>query len=67
MTSLYVETSALLKRYVQESESIQCQSILNEHSRWITSRITITETLVNLSIQFTLHQLSGLRANASYS
>lgn len=48
MTSLYVETSALLKRYVQEPESIQCQSILDEHSHWVTSRITVTETLINL-------------------
>lgn len=48
MTSLYVETSALLKRYVQEPESIQCQSILDEHSHWITSRVTVTETLINL-------------------
>lgn len=48
MASLYVETSALLKCYVLEPESDECQSILDEHSHWITSRITITETLINL-------------------
>lgn len=48
MASLYVETSALLKRYVQEAESDNCQAILNVHPHLITSRITITETLINL-------------------
>jgi hypothetical protein len=48
MASLYVETSALLKRYVQERESDDCQSILDVHSHWVTSRITVTETLINL-------------------
>jgi uncharacterized protein len=48
MASLYVETSALLKCYVSEPESDACQSILDEHSHWVTSRITITETLINL-------------------
>lgn len=48
MASLYVETSALLKRYVQEAESDDCQAILNVHPHLITSRITITETLINL-------------------
>lgn len=48
MTSLYVETSALLKRYVQEPESDDCQMLLDAHSHRITSRITITETLINL-------------------
>lgn len=48
MASLYVETSALLKRYVQEPESDDCQMILDAHSHRVTSRITITETLINL-------------------
>lgn len=48
MAPLYVETSALLKRYVQEPESDDCQAILNVHPHRITSRITITETLINL-------------------
>ena len=48
MASLYVETSALLKCYVLELESDQSQSILDDHSHWITSRIAITETLINL-------------------
>lgn len=48
MPSLYVETSALLKRYVREPESKDSQLILDAHSHRITSRITITETLINL-------------------
>ena len=48
MASLYVETSALLKRYVLEPESEDCQILLDAHSHRITSRITITETLINL-------------------
>jgi predicted nucleic acid-binding protein len=48
MASLYVESSALLKRYVYESESDECQSILDAHAHWLTSRITITEVLINL-------------------
>ena len=48
MSVLYVETSALLKRYVQEPESEQCQSILDAHTHWITSRVTATEALINL-------------------
>jgi len=48
VASLYVETSALLKCYVSESESDECQSILDGHSHWITSRITVTEALINL-------------------
>jgi len=48
MASLYVESSALLKRYVYETESDECQSILDAHAHWLTSRITITEVLINL-------------------
>lgn len=48
MITLYVETSALLKRYVLEPESEECQQILDEYPHWITSRLTVTETLINL-------------------
>lgn len=48
MASLYVESSALLKRYVLELESGECHSILNAHAHWLTSRLTITEVLINL-------------------
>lgn len=48
MASVYVDTSALLKRYVREPESDDCQKILDAHSHRITSRLTITETLINL-------------------
>lgn len=48
MTTLYIETSALLKRYVLEPESDECQQILDKYPHWITSRLTVTETLINL-------------------
>jgi predicted nucleic acid-binding protein len=48
VASPYVETSALLKRYVRERESEDCQMISDAHPHRITSRITITETLINL-------------------
>lgn len=48
MATLYVETSALLKRYVLEPESNECQVVLDEYPHWITSRLTVTETVINL-------------------
>lgn len=56
MDSLYVESSALLKRYVRETESDACQSILDAHVHWFTSRITVTEVLVNLQKRLSLSE-----------
>jgi predicted nucleic acid-binding protein len=36
--SLYVDTSALLKRYVEEAESRECDRILAADEDWITAR-----------------------------
>ena len=58
MASLYVESSALLKRYVYETESDECQSILDAHVHWFTSRITITEVLVNLQKRLSLSEFA---------
>lgn len=47
--SLYVDTSALLKRYVDEPESSSCEELLLADPTWITGRHTLVETRRNLS------------------
>jgi hypothetical protein len=47
--SLYVDTSALLKRYVEEDESAACEKMLLADASWITARHTWVEVLRNLS------------------
>jgi predicted nucleic acid-binding protein len=46
--SLYVDTSALLKRYVLEGDSADCERILASDTDWITARHTWVEVLRNL-------------------
>jgi hypothetical protein len=46
--SLYVDTSALLKRYVEEPESAACESYLLADPVWITGRHTLVELRRNL-------------------
>lgn len=46
--SLYLDTSALLKRYVAEDDSPHCESILQSDASWITARHTWVEVLRNL-------------------
>lgn len=46
--SLYVDTSALLKRYVEEPESAQCEDLLLADPEWITARLTWIEVRRNL-------------------
>ena len=46
--SLYVDTSALLKRYVDEDESAACEKMLLADASWITARHTWVEVLRNL-------------------
>lgn len=48
MKPLYVDTSALLKRYVSETFSKQSSEIIAKFENIFTSQITITETLINL-------------------
>jgi hypothetical protein len=47
--SLYVDTSALLKRYVAEDESEACERILLGDPSWVTARHTWVEVLRNLA------------------
>ena len=46
--SLYVDASALLKRYVQEPESAQCEEYLLADAGWISARHTAVEVRRNL-------------------
>lgn len=47
--SLYVDTSALLKRYVAEDESERCEQILLGDLAWVTARHTWVEVVRNLA------------------
>lgn len=47
--SLYVDTSALLKRYIDEAESEVCERHLLADPTWITARHTWVEVRRNLS------------------
>ncbi|MEX1124311.1 MAG: type II toxin-antitoxin system VapC family toxin [Acidimicrobiia bacterium] len=47
--SLYVDTSALLKRYVAEDDSATFQNHLNDDPTWISGRHTEVETRRNLA------------------
>jgi uncharacterized protein len=46
--SLSVDTSALLKRYVDEDESAACERLLVADPSWVTARHTWVEVLRNL-------------------
>jgi hypothetical protein len=46
--SLYVDTSALLKRYIEEDESAACEKTLLADASWVTARHTWVEVLRNL-------------------
>jgi predicted nucleic acid-binding protein len=47
--SVYVDTSALLKRYVDEDESVACERLLLADPSWVTARHTWAEILRNLA------------------
>jgi predicted nucleic acid-binding protein len=46
---LYVDSSALLKRYVDEPESGQCERYLLADPDWLTARVTYVEVRRNLA------------------
>ena len=48
MSSLYVDTSALMKIYVDEEFTEQSKKIISEYSDIYLSQIGVTETLINL-------------------
>lgn len=45
---IYVDTSALLKRYVQESDSDRAEGYLLADPEWVTARHTLVEVRRNL-------------------
>jgi uncharacterized protein len=48
LTSLYLDSSALLKRYLEEEFSQQCEEIIVRYQDKYISQIGVTETLINL-------------------
>ena len=47
--TLYVDSSALLKRYIDEPESPQCERHLLADPRWVTAALTHVEVRRNLA------------------
>lgn len=47
--SLYVDSSAILKRYVDDADSDRASEILESDSTWVTGRHTWVEVLRNLA------------------
>ena len=48
MKLIYLDTSAVLKRYIEERESAECEEILSRFEHFATSNIGVTETIINL-------------------
>jgi predicted nucleic acid-binding protein len=46
---MYVDTSALLKRYVEEADSERAEGLLRADPDWVTARHTLVETRRNLT------------------
>ena len=46
--SLYLDSSALLKRYVREPDTADCERLLHADATWTTARHTCVEVLRNL-------------------
>ena len=60
--SLYVDSSALLKRYVDEPESEACEAILRSDPSLVTGRHTVVEVRRNLARLVAPTDLRALRA-----
>ena len=60
--SLYVDSSALLKRYVDEPESDACEAILRSDPSLVTGRHTVVEVRRNLARLVAPTDLRALRA-----
>jgi predicted nucleic acid-binding protein len=56
--TLYLDTSSLLKRYVEEPESAQCERYLLADPIWVTARHTAVEVRRNLARLLTEPALS---------
>jgi uncharacterized protein len=55
--SLYVDSSALLKRYVEEPDSERFEEALLSDPNWVTARVTVVEVRRNL-----IYRLRGREA-----
>jgi predicted nucleic acid-binding protein len=51
--TLYLDTSALLKRYIEEPDSSQFNTILGSDEGWLTCRVTWVEVWRNLGRRLT--------------
>lgn len=60
--SLYVDTSALLKLYVEEAESDACEAFLARDDDWVTAAHTLVEVRRNLSRLLTDEALADASA-----
>jgi len=47
--SIYIDSSALLKRYLDEEHSAHCDEVLSCDDQWLTARHTWVEVLRNLA------------------
>ena len=59
--SVYVDASALLKVYVEESESVEARRLLVDPTTWTTGRHTIVEVRRNLARVLTGPSLERIR------
>ena len=60
--TLYVDTSALLKRYIDEPDSSLAESYLTADEDWITARHTVVEVRRNLARLLSGDELATARA-----
>ena len=60
--TLYLDSSALLKRYVDEPDSTRYNSILGSDEAWLTCRITWVEVWRNLGRRLTVADAPAARA-----
>ena len=58
MTSLYVDSSAIIKLYVIEEFAEQCKKIIGEYDDKYISKIGVTETLINLRKRLSSHEFA---------
>ena len=59
--TLYLDSSALLKRYVDERDSTRYNNILGSDEAWLTCRITWVEVWRNLGRRLTTADVSTAR------
>jgi predicted nucleic acid-binding protein len=61
--TLYVDSSALLKRYIQEPDSDRVDELLSSDSDLVTARHTVVEVRRNLVRQLTPAEATAARAS----